>query len=152
MLAEGEVLRIEGDTVLLQIFGESRGLDIETSTVVFTDAIKKAPLSLDLLNRSFGGSFQAIDGLPMFVPEKWAPIAGFPLNPVARARPDELIETGFSTIDGLNTLVRGQKLPIFSLPVCPRASSPRGSWNTPAPLRRPPRRARASSSCSSPSA
>lgn len=113
--AEGEVLRIEGDTVLLQIFGESRGLDVETSSIVFTDAVKKAPLSLDLLNRSFGGSFQPVDGLPMFVPEKWAPISGFPLNPVARARPEELIETGFSTIDGLNTLVRGQKLPIFSL-------------------------------------
>ncbi|HSP16557.1 MAG TPA: V-type ATP synthase subunit B [Thermoanaerobaculia bacterium] len=114
-VAEGEVLKIEGDTVLIQIFGESRGLDLETSRVVFTDAIKKAPLSLDMLNRSFGGSFQPIDGLPMFVPEKWGPIAGFPLNPVARARPEQLIETGFSTIDGLNTLVRGQKLPIFSL-------------------------------------
>jgi len=114
-VVEGEVLKIEGDTVLIQIFGESRGLDIETTRVVFTDAIKKAPLSLEMLNRSFGGSFQPIDELPMFVPEKWGPIAGFPLNPVARARPEELIETGFSTIDGLNTLVRGQKLPIFSL-------------------------------------
>ncbi|MGZ5494920.1 MAG: V-type ATP synthase subunit B, partial [Thermoanaerobaculia bacterium] len=114
-VVEGEVLKIEGDTVLIQIFGESRGLDIETTRVVFTDAIKKAPLSLEMLNRSFGGSFQPIDELPMFVAEKWGPIAGFPLNPVARARPEELIETGFSTIDGLNTLVRGQKLPIFSL-------------------------------------
>ena len=113
--AEGEILKIEGDTVLIQIFGESSGIDAETSTIVFTDAIKKAPLSLDALNRSFGGSFQPIDGLPMFVPEKWAPIAGFPLNPVARSRPEQFIETGFSTIDGLNTLVRGQKLPIFSL-------------------------------------
>jgi V/A-type H+-transporting ATPase subunit B len=113
--AEGEVLRIEGTTVLLQIFGESRGLDVQKSTVVFTDAVKKAPLSLDVLNRTFGGSFQPIDGVPMFIPDKWAPIAGYPLNPVARARPDELIETGVSTIDGLNTLVRGQKLPIFSL-------------------------------------
>ena len=113
--AEGEILKIEGETVLIQIFGESSGIDAETSTIFFTDAIKKAPLSLDALNRSFGGSFQPIDGLPMFVPEKWAPIAGFPLNPVARARPEQFIETGFSTIDGLNTLVRGQKLPIFSL-------------------------------------
>lgn len=112
--AEGEVLRIDGDTVLIQIFGESRGLDLERSRVVFTDAVKKAPLSLDVLNRVFSGSFRPIDGLPMFVPDKWAPIAGSPLNPVARARPEQLIETGFSTIDGLNTLVRGQKLPIFS--------------------------------------
>ena len=112
--AEGEVLRIERDTVLIQIFGESRGLDIENSRVVFTDAIKKAPLSLAVLNRIFGGAFQPIDDLPMLVPEKRVPIAGFPLNPVARERPQEMIETGFSTIDGLNTLVKGQKLPLFS--------------------------------------
>jgi V/A-type H+-transporting ATPase subunit B len=112
--AEGEVLKIDAGTVLIQIVGESRGLDVGTSTIVFTDAIKKAPLSLDVLNRIFDGSFHPIDDLPMFVPDRWAPIAGAPLNPVARARPEEPIETGFSTIDGLNTLVRGQKLPIFS--------------------------------------
>ena len=112
--AEGEVLRIEDDSVLVQVFGDSRGLDLDRSRVVFTDALKTAPLSSDLLNRAFSGSFQPIDGLPMFVPEKWAPIAGTPLNPVARARPEEPIETGFSTIDGLTTLVRGQKLAIFS--------------------------------------
>ena len=50
----------------------------------------------------------------MFVPEKWLPISGYPINPVARARPEEFIETGYSAIDGLNTLVRGQKLPVFS--------------------------------------
>jgi len=111
---EGEVLKIDGNTVLIQIFGESRGLDMDNSKVVFTDAIKRAPLSLDMLDRIFDGSFQPIDDLPMFVPDKWAPVSGFPLNPVARARPHELIETGFSTIDGLNTLVKGQKLPIFS--------------------------------------
>jgi len=112
--AEGEVLKIERDTVLIQVVGDSRGLDMDHSRVVFTDAVKRAPLSLAVLNRAFGGSFQPIDGLPMYVPDKWAPIAGFPLNPVARARPQDFIETGFSTIDGLNTLVKGQKLPIFS--------------------------------------
>ena len=112
--AEGEVLKIERDTVLIQIFGDTRGLDIEHSRIVFTDSIKKAPLSLAALHRIFGGAFQPIDDVPMFVPDKWAPIAGFPLNPVARERPQELIETGFSTIDGLNTLVKGQKLPLFS--------------------------------------
>jgi len=112
--AEGEVLKIERDTVLLQVVGDSRGLDMDHTRVVFTDAVKRAPLSLAVLNRAFGGSFQPIDGLPMYVPDKWAPIAGFPLNPVARARPQDFIETGFSTIDGLNTLVKGQKLPIFS--------------------------------------
>ncbi|HQR23502.1 MAG TPA: V-type ATP synthase subunit B [Steroidobacteraceae bacterium] len=112
--AEGEVLRIDGDTVLIQVIGDSRGLDLDHSRVVFTDVVKRAPLSLAVLNRSFGGSFQPIDDLPMFLPEKWAPVAGFPLNPTARERPQEMIETGLSCIDGLNTLVKGQKLPIFS--------------------------------------
>ena len=111
---EGEVLKIDGDSVLIQIFGDSRGLDMDHSRVVFTDAVKQAPLSPDILDRTFDGSFRPLDQRPMFVPERWTPVSGFPLNPVARARPEELIETGFSTIDGLNTLVKGQKLPIFS--------------------------------------
>jgi V/A-type H+-transporting ATPase subunit B len=112
--ADGEVLKIEGGTVLVQIVGDSRGLDLERTRVVFSDAIKRAPLSPDVVNRVFSGSFEPLDGMPMYVPEKWAPVAGNPMNPVARARPEELIETGLSTIDGLNTLVKGQKLPIFS--------------------------------------
>ncbi len=111
---DGEVLKIEGDTVLIQVYEETRGLDIENSSVVFTDSIKKAPLSLDIIGRIFNGSCVPIDGLPMFIPEKLAPVTGFPMNPSARARPEEFIETGFSSIDGLNTLVKGQKLPIFS--------------------------------------
>jgi V/A-type H+/Na+-transporting ATPase subunit B len=112
--AEGEVLKIEGDVVLIQIVGESVGLDTDRSRVVLTDAVKRAPLSLAVLNRTFDGSFRPIDARPMFIPERWAPISGFPLNPTARLRPQDLIETGLSTIDGLNTLVKGQKLPIFS--------------------------------------
>jgi V/A-type H+-transporting ATPase subunit B len=110
----GEVLRIEGDTVLIQVIGDSRGLDVERTQVVFTDSIKRAPLSPDMLNRTFSGSFLPLDELPMFVPDQWAPVSGFPMNPVARERPQEMIETGLSCIDGLNTLVKGQKLPIFS--------------------------------------
>ncbi|MBW6521328.1 MAG: V-type ATP synthase subunit B [Desulfoarculaceae bacterium] len=111
---EGEVLLIDGHTVLIQIFGECRGLDLRESTVIFTDAIKQAPLSLHMLNRVFNGSFLPLDGLPTPLPEKWVPVAGVPINPTSRARPEEFIETGFSAIDGLNTLVKGQKLPIFS--------------------------------------
>jgi V/A-type H+/Na+-transporting ATPase subunit B len=111
---EGEVLKIDRDTVLIQVFGETRGLDTEHSTVVFTDAVKKAALSPDIIGRVFNGSFMPIDGIPMFIPRKWTPVTGFPINPAARARPEEFIETGLSSIDGLNTLVRGQKLPIFS--------------------------------------
>lgn len=111
---DGEILKIEEDVVLIQVYGETRGLDIANSSIVFTDSVKNAPLSMDIIGRVFNGSFLPIDGAPMFIPEKWAPVTGFPINPSARARPEEFIETGFSCIDGLNTLVKGQKLPIFS--------------------------------------
>lgn len=110
---EGEVLKIDGRTVLIQVFGETRGLDVN-APVVFTDEVKKAPLSADIIGRVFNGSFLPLDDAPMFVPERWGEVSGFPMNPTARARPEEFIETGFSAIDGLNTLVKGQKLPIFS--------------------------------------
>ena len=112
--AEGEVLKIDGEVVLVEVVGESRGLDIEHSRILFTDAVKRAPLSRAVLGRVFDGSFRPLDGRPMYVADEWAPVAGFPINPVARERPQDLIETGLSTIDGLNTLVKGQKLPIFS--------------------------------------
>ncbi|HXX56708.1 MAG TPA: V-type ATP synthase subunit B [Thermodesulfovibrionales bacterium] len=110
----GEVLEIADDTILIEVYGETRGLDVEHTTVIFTDSIRKAPLSPDIVGRIFNGSFEPIDGIPMFIPERLTPVTGFPINPSARARPEELIETGFSVIDGLNTLVKGQKLPIFS--------------------------------------
>lgn len=110
----GEVLRIDGGSVLVQVFGETRGLDLERTQVVFADAVRRAPLGPGCLGRVFDGSFRPLDGLPMYVPERWQPISGRPINPAARARPEEFIETGFSAIDGLNTLVKGQKLPIFS--------------------------------------
>ena len=111
---DAEVLEINRDTVLIEVYGETQGLDIEHTSVVFTDSVKKAPLSPEILGRIFNGSLKPIDGLPKFLPEKQAPITGFPINPSARARPDEFIETGVSVIDALNTLVKGQKLPVFS--------------------------------------
>ncbi|HSD94911.1 MAG TPA: hypothetical protein VLA94_05745, partial [Syntrophales bacterium] len=111
---EAEVLEIEGDTVLVEVYGTTQGLDIERTSVSFADSIKKVPLSTDIVGRIFNGSFEPKDGQPLFIPEKWMPITGAPINPSARARPQDFIETGFSTIDGLNTLVRGQKLPVFS--------------------------------------
>ncbi len=111
---EGEVLKIEHDTVLIEVFGETKGLDIKNTTVVFTDSLKKIPLSEDMIGRVFSSSFKPLDGIPLPVPEKWAPVTGYPMNPVSRARPEEFIETGLSVIDGLNTLVKGQKLPVFS--------------------------------------
>ncbi len=111
---DAEVLEIDRDTVLIKVYGETQGLDIEHTSVVFTDSVKMAPLSPAIIGRVFNGSFTPIDGLPMFIPEKRAPITGYPINPSARARPEEFIETGLSVIDGLNTLVKGQKLPVFS--------------------------------------
>ncbi len=111
---EGEVLKIEGNTVLIEVFGETKGLDIKNTRVIFTDSIKSIPLSEDMLGRIFSSSFTPLDGIPAPLPETWAPVTGYPMNPVSRARPEEFIETGLSCIDGLNTLVKGQKLPVFS--------------------------------------
>ncbi len=111
---EGEILRIEGSSVLIEVYGDTRGLGTEKTTVILTDSIKQVPLSMDILGRMFSGSFRPLDGMGLFIPEIWAPVTGFPMNPTARARPEEFIETGISAIDGLNTLVKGQKLPIFS--------------------------------------
>src|SRR5512136_126398 len=111
---EAEVLEIDGETVLVEVYGTTQGLDIEQTMVTFTDAIKKVPLSPDIVGRIFNGSFVPKDGAPLFIPERWMPLTGAPINPAARARPADFIETGITAIDGLNTLVRGQKLPIFS--------------------------------------
>lgn len=111
---EGEVLRIDCSTVLVQIFGDCSGMDTSKTTVVLSGNLKQAPLSLRMLNRVYNGSFQPMDNKPLFVPDKWQPATGYPMNPTVRGRPQEFIETGFSSIDGLNTLVKGQKLPVFS--------------------------------------
>ncbi|MCX7793989.1 MAG: V-type ATP synthase subunit B, partial [Thermodesulfovibrionales bacterium] len=111
---EGEVLKIEENNVLIEVYGETKGLDINNTTVIFTDSIKKVPLSDEMLGRIFSSSFKPIDGIPAPLPYKWLPVTGYPMNPVSRARPEEFIETGLSCIDGLNTLVKGQKLPVFS--------------------------------------
>ncbi len=110
----GEVLKIDSDRVMVQVFGEAQGLNTRQTTVVFSDAVMQAPLGEGCLGRVFDGSFRPRDGQPMFVAESRRPVTGEPINPVARAHPEEFIETGFSTIDGLNTLVKGQKLPIFT--------------------------------------
>jgi len=111
---EGEVLKIDADHVVVQVFGDTHGLDTERTTVNFADVVRLAPISEGCLGRVFDGSFRPRDGLPMFIAERWQPVSGVPINPVARAHPEEFIETGISAIDGLNTLVKGQKLPIFT--------------------------------------
>lgn len=113
-MLEGEVLRIEGGTVLIQVFGETRGLDIGRTRIIFTDSVKRIPVAEECLGRIFDGSFRPIDGEPLYFSESWQPVISRAINPVARARPEEFIETGIAAIDALNTLVKGQKLPIFS--------------------------------------
>lgn len=111
---EGEILEVVESNVLIQLFGETRGLNARNIEIIFTDTVRQVPLAKDILNRRFNGSFKPLDGLPIFIASEWRSARGYPINPVARLRPEEFIETGISAIDGLNTLVKGQKLPIFS--------------------------------------
>ena len=110
----GEVLEIAPRTTLIQAYGHTRGLDTSHTAIVMTDTVKQIPLAPAILGRRFSGAFTPIDDLPLFLAEKWRPITGYPINPTARQQPEEFIETGLSAIDGLNTLVKGQKLPVFS--------------------------------------
>lgn len=111
---QGQVLEVDRDRALVQVFGGTRGIDIPKSRVKFLARGIELPLSPDILGRTFNGLGSPIDGGPNILPEKMADINGAPLNPYARNYPNEFIQTGISAIDGLNTLVRGQKLPIFS--------------------------------------
>ncbi len=109
----GQVLDTSKDIVVVQVFEGTRGVDT-SSTVRFTGDIVKLNCSKDMLGRILSGSGEPIDGGPKIVPEERRPIVGAAINPYAREYPREFIQTGISAIDGMNTLVRGQKLPIFS--------------------------------------
>ncbi len=109
----GQVLDTSKDVVVVQVFEGTRGIDT-SSTVRFTGDIVKLNCSKDMLGRILSGSGEPIDGGPKIVPEERRPIVGAAINPYARQYPREFIQTGISAIDGMNTLVRGQKLPIFS--------------------------------------
>jgi V/A-type H+-transporting ATPase subunit B len=110
----GKVLEIDEDKALVQLFDSSQGLKISNSKAVFLGHGIEIKLAPDILGRVFNGMGKPIDGGGEIIPESVVDINGVPLNPVARDYPSEFIETGVSAIDGLNTLVRGQKLPIFS--------------------------------------
>jgi len=109
----GQVLDSAKDIVVVQVFEGTAGLDRD-STVKFLGETIKLNVSRDMLGRILSGSGEPIDGGPPVVPEKRLDITGAAINPYSRAHPEEFIQTGISTIDGLNTLVRGQKLPLFS--------------------------------------
>lgn len=109
----GQVLDTSKDVVVVQVFEGTRGIDT-SSTVRFTGDIIRLNVSYDMLGRILNGSGDPIDGGPKIVPEERREIIGAAINPYAREYPREFIQTGISAIDGMNTLVRGQKLPIFS--------------------------------------
>ncbi|MEO0293300.1 MAG: V-type ATP synthase subunit B [candidate division WOR-3 bacterium] len=110
----GKVLEIHQDKAMIQVFEGTRGIDISESSVIFEGRTIQLDLSPDILGRIFDGLGNVIDGGPKILPEKRRDINGEPINPSAREYPNEFIQTGISTIDGLNPLVRGQKLPFFS--------------------------------------
>ncbi len=109
-----KVLEVNGSNALVQLFESSVGINLSTSKVRFLGRGLELPVSIDMLGRVFDGLGKPIDGGPEIIPEARLDINGVPMNPAARDYPSEFIQTGVSAIDGLNTLVRGQKLPIFS--------------------------------------
>ena len=113
-IRHGKVLEIERDKALVQLFESSHGLRIDTSKARFLGRAIELSVSRDMLGRVFDGMGRPRDNGPDIIPEKRMDINGAPINPAARDYPSEFIQTGISAIDGLNTLVRGQKLPVFS--------------------------------------
>lgn len=110
----GKILEVHRDKAMIQVFQGTRGIDVPESTVIFEGKAIEIALSEDILGRIFNALGEPIDDKPPIVPDKRANINGAPINPYAREYPNEFIQTGISTIDGLNPLVRGQKLPFFS--------------------------------------
>ncbi|MCR5774519.1 MAG: V-type ATP synthase subunit B [Lachnospiraceae bacterium] len=125
-LANGEkrrcrVLEIDDGNALVQLFENSTGLNLDSSKVRFLGRTMELGVSEDMLSRVFDGLGRPIDNGPEILPDERRDVNGLPMNPAARAYPEEFIQTGVSAIDGLNTLVRGQKLPIFSASGLPHA-------------------------------
>jgi V/A-type H+-transporting ATPase subunit B len=110
----GQVLEVSEDLAVVQVFEGTSGLDVPSTKVRFAGETIKLPVSSDMLGRIFDGSGRPIDGGPRIIPEDYWDVHGAPINPYAREYPREFIQTGISAIDGMNTLVRGQKLPLFS--------------------------------------
>ena len=120
-IRRGKVLEANGDKALEQLFEGSAGLQISTSKARFLGKSIELSVSEDMLGRVFDGMGNPIDDGAPIIPEKKININGQPINPTARDYPNEFIQTGISAIDGLNTLVRGQKLPVFSASGLPHA-------------------------------
>ncbi len=117
----GKVLEVNGDKAMVQLFESSQGIHMSTSKARFLGRSMELAVSEDMLGRVFDGLGRPKDGGAPVIPEDRLDINGRPINPAARDYPDEFIQTGVSAIDGLNTLVRGQKLPVFSMSGLPHA-------------------------------
>ena len=120
-IRHGKVLEINRDKAVVQLFENSQGLHISSAKARFTGHGQQLAVSRDMLGRVFDGMGNPRDGGAPVIPDKMMDINGEPINPAARDYPDEFIQTGVSAIDGLNTLVRGQKLPVFSMSGLPHA-------------------------------
>ena len=117
----GKVLEVHQDKAVVQLFESAHGINLKGSKARFLARPLEIGLSADMLGRVFDGLGRIKDGGPKIIPDKRSNINGAPINPVARDYPSEFIQTGISAIDGLNTLVRGQKLPVFSASGLPHA-------------------------------
>ena len=120
-IRKGKVLEVNGDKAMVQLFEGSQGIQMSASKVRFLGKSLQLSVSEDMLGRVFDGLGNPRDGGAQLIAEKKIDINGQPINPAARDYPDEFIQTGISAIDGLNTLVRGQKLPVFSASGLPHA-------------------------------
>ena len=117
-----QVLEVNGDSAVVQLFESSAGINLAESKIRFLGHPLQLGVSEDMLGRVFNGMGRPIDGGPAILADEYRDINGLPMNPAGRDYPNEFIQTGISTIDGLNTLVRGQKLPIFSGSGLPHAA------------------------------
>ncbi|MBR6061707.1 MAG: V-type ATP synthase subunit B, partial [Spirochaetales bacterium] len=110
----GKVLSVTDKNIVVQVFGNTTGLSIKNTTVEFTGVPMRIPVSPDMLGRVFNGLGEPFDDLPQIFTDDYRDVNGSSINPYSREYPRDFIQTGISVIDGLTTLIRGQKLPIFS--------------------------------------
>ncbi|PNJ79457.1 ATP6V1B1 isoform 2 [Pongo abelii] len=110
----GQVLEVAGTKAIVQVFEGTSGIDARKTTCEFTGDILRTPVSEDMLGRVFNGSGKPIDKGPLVMAEDFLDINGQPINPHSRIYPEEMIQTGISPIDVMNSIARGQKIPIFS--------------------------------------
>jgi len=113
-LRRGQVLEVDGDRAVVQVFEGTSGIDNQSTVLEFTGDVLKTPVAKDMLGRVFNGSGEPIDGGPTVMAEHYLDINGASINPAERTYPEEMIQTGISTIDVMNSIARGQKIPLFS--------------------------------------